>query len=73
MNVLHDIIPRKARKYVYAAVAAIALVWSLFEASNGDWKQFTGGLIGALVSIMAAGNTPAASTYSAEHGRPLDS
>lgn len=59
MNLLTDVIPAKARKYVYAAVTLAALIWGAFEASQGDWRVFTGSLITALVTATAASNTPA--------------
>lgn len=57
MNVLVDVIPAHARKYVYAAVTLAALVWGAYEASQGDWQVFTGTLIAALVTATAASNT----------------
>lgn len=57
MNILTDVIPARFRKYVYAALTLAALVWGVLEASNGDWKQFVGGLIVALTSATAASNT----------------
>ena len=58
MNVLTDVIPAKARKYVYAVIALASLVWGVYEASDGDWKKFVGGLVVALTTGMAASNTP---------------
>lgn len=57
MNILTDVIPARFRKYVYAALTLAALVWGVWQASNGDWKQFVGGLIVALTSATAASNT----------------
>ena len=57
MSILTDVIPAKARKYVYAAVTLAALIWGAFEASQGDWRVFTGSLITALVTATAASNT----------------
>lgn len=55
---LTDVIPPKARKYVYAVIALAALVWGCYEASGGDWRLFVGGLIVALTHATAASNTP---------------
>ena len=56
MNPLTDVLPPKARQYVYAAVALAALVWSAWQVSGGDWQEFVGGLITALVTATAASN-----------------
>lgn len=58
-NPLTDVIPAKARKYVYAVIALASLVFGVWQASDGDWKAFVGGLIVALVNATAASNTPA--------------
>lgn len=55
-NPLVDVVPAKARKYVYAALSLAALGWSLYQASDGDWKQLVGGLIVALTGATAASN-----------------
>lgn len=57
MNPLTDLIPAKYRKYVYAVVALAAFVYGVYEASNGDWKQFAIGLVGAAASALAHANT----------------
>lgn len=56
MNPLTDVIPPKARKYVYAALTLAAIAWSVFQASGHDWQSFVGGLIVALVNATAASN-----------------
>jgi hypothetical protein len=56
-NPLFDVIPAKARKYVYAVLALAAIVFSAYQASNGDWAQLVGGLIVALTGATAASNT----------------
>lgn len=65
MNVLTDVIPAKARRYVYAVVTLAALIWGAFEASQGDWRVFVGSVITALVTATAASNT---STHEPRHG-----
>lgn len=62
MNPLTDIIPAKARKYVYAVITLAALVWGVYEASGGDWKKFVGGLVVALTTATAASNTASQNT-----------
>jgi hypothetical protein len=59
MNPLTDVIPTKARRYVYAALTLAALVWGAYQVSDGDWKSFVGGLIVALTTATAASNTSA--------------
>ena len=56
MNPLTDVIPAKARKYVYAVVTLAALVYGAVEASNGDTRALIGSLIAALVTALAASN-----------------
>jgi glucose dehydrogenase len=60
MNPLVNVLPPKVRQYVYAVLALAALVWGVYEASDGDWKLFVGGLIVALVNGTAASNTTTA-------------
>ena len=65
MNILTDVIPPQARKYVYALVALASLVWAAYEASGGDWTAFIGGLIVSLSSAMAGSNV--APGYTGQH------
>lgn len=57
MNPLTDLIPARYRKYVYAVVALAAFVYGIYEATNGDWKQFAIALVGAAASALAHANT----------------
>jgi hypothetical protein len=57
MNPLFDIIPAKARKYVYAAVALAMLVWGAYQAANGDWKVVVGSIVATLTAGLAHANT----------------
>jgi hypothetical protein len=52
-----DLIPASWRKYVYAIFALAALCFGVWQASKGDWEQFTASLLAALVSGLAHGNT----------------
>lgn len=56
MNPLTDLIPAQARKYVYGVLALVALVFAAWQAADGDWATFAGGLITALVNALAASN-----------------
>jgi hypothetical protein len=58
-NPLTDVLPAKVRRYAYAVLFVAALVFSVVQASDGDWKQLVGGLITALYGAVAASNTPA--------------
>jgi hypothetical protein len=60
MNPLYEVLPAKARKYVYAVLSLAALVFSVYQASGGDWVLLVGGLITALTAATAASNTPVA-------------
>lgn len=57
MNPLTDLIPAKYRKYLYALVSLAAVVYGVYEASNGDWKQFAVALVGLAASALAHANT----------------
>lgn len=57
-NPLTDVLPAKARKFFYAALFLAALVFSAYQASEGNWVEFAGGLIAALGGGTAASNTP---------------
>ena len=59
MNLLTDVLPAKARKYVYAALALAAIVLGVWQASDGDWLLFAANLLGALGFSTAASNTKA--------------
>jgi hypothetical protein len=66
LSLLADVIPAKARKYVYAVVATALFVYSLWEVSGGDIKSFLIALGSAAVTALAAANTPAAPAEVAE-------
>lgn len=56
-NPLTDAIPDALRKRLYALAFLAALVFTVYQAADGDWKQFVGGLLSALVTLLAASNT----------------
>ena len=58
MNPLTDVLPATARKYVYAVLALAALCLGAYQASGGDWLEFSVLLLGALGFGTAASNTP---------------
>lgn len=49
-------IPAKARLYVYALLTVAALALSAYKASEGDWIEFAGILLGSLGFGTAASN-----------------
>jgi hypothetical protein len=55
-NPLTDVLSPTARRYVYAVVTLAALVWGAYQVSGGDWREFAGALITALVTATAASN-----------------
>lgn len=59
MNPLENIIPARYRKLVYALLSLAALVFGIYQASQGDWTLVIGGLLTALTSGTAASNTNA--------------
>jgi uncharacterized membrane protein YccC len=58
-NPLSDLLPPTVRKYVYGVLFLAALVFGIWQASQGDWAVFAGSLIASLVYLLAASNTPA--------------
>ena len=59
MNPLNDVLPPQIRRALYAIFFVGALIFGIWQASQGDWVEFTGGLLTALVNLLAASNTPA--------------
>lgn len=57
MNPLFDIIPARARAYVYAAVALLMIAWGAWQAADGDWKVAVGALVTTLTAALAHANT----------------
>lgn len=58
-NPVRDVLPEKVRLVLYAILFVVALVFSIYQASEGDWKLFTGSLLTSLLGLLAAGNTRA--------------
>lgn len=59
MNPLANVIPAQYRRYVYLVAAAALFIYGLWQVSAGDIKTFAISLASALVSGLAASNTPA--------------
>lgn len=59
INPLNELIPARYRKYLYSLAALAALIFSVWQASEGEWKTFAAGLFATLVPLLAASNTPA--------------
>ena len=56
-NPLTDVLPPAVRQKLYAVLFVAALVFAAFQAADGDWKQFAGGVLTALLGATAASNT----------------
>lgn len=57
MNPLVDVLPPQVRKVLYAVLFVAALIFGLWQAAEGDWAEFVGGLLTSLLGLMAASNT----------------
>lgn len=57
MNPLQDVLSPIVRKYLYAILFVAALVFAAFQAADGDWAVFAGGLITSLLGLLATSNT----------------
>ena len=51
-------LPRPVRLVLYAVLGLAALVVAAYKASEGDWLEFTGLLLGSLGFSTAASNLP---------------
>ena len=56
-NPLTDVLPPKARKYLYAVLFVAGIGFACYQASGGDWLAFAAGLVTALGGATAASNT----------------
>lgn len=57
VNPLYDVLPQALRKIVYAILFVAAGIYAIFQAADGDWKQFVGGCLVFLVGLLASSNT----------------
>jgi hypothetical protein len=55
-NPLKDLFPPQVRQALYALLSLVLLVWSIWEANNGDWQTAVPAIIAALIPLLAAGN-----------------
>lgn len=55
-NPLVNVLTPAVRKWLYALLFLAALVFSLFQAADGDWLVFAGSLITSLLGLVAASN-----------------
>lgn len=58
MNPLTNVLPARVRQIAYAVLFVASLVFAVYQASDGDWATFAGGLVSALLGAVAASNTP---------------
>jgi hypothetical protein len=56
MNPLTNVLTPKARGVLYAILTVLAIVFAAYQASDGDWVEFAGGVITALLGLTAASN-----------------
>lgn len=56
-NPLTDVLPRKARKVIYALAFLALLIYSAWQGAEGDWEQAIGSFLTAFVPLLAASNT----------------
>ena len=56
-ELLRDLLPAKVRLWIYLVLAVAALVFTVWQATEGDVVEFIGGLVTALSGALAAGNT----------------
>lgn len=55
-NPLTNVLTPRVRAVLYAALFVGALAFAAWQAADGDWLQFVGGLITALLGATAASN-----------------
>ena len=55
-NSLQKVLSPKVRLWLYVIVALTLLVFSAWQVAEGDIALFLGGLLAALVNVLAAGN-----------------
>lgn len=59
MNFLVDIIPPKARRYVYGGLSLLALIYGAWQAAGGDWRAALTSLVTSAATALAHANTSA--------------
>lgn len=57
-NPLTEVLPSKARKILYAVGFVALVIWTVVQGAEGDWSKVVGGVLAALLPLLAASNTP---------------
>jgi len=60
MQFLVDIIPPKARRYVYGGLSLVGLIYATWQAAGGDIRATIAALVGSAVTALAHANTNSA-------------
>lgn len=55
-TILTEVVPRRARQAIYLVAALGGLVLGLWQAAEGNWAIFAGGLFTSAQALLAAGN-----------------
>lgn len=58
-NPLENIVPAPYRKTVYAVLSLAALIFGIYQATEGDWGLFVASVLTSLTTGTAASNTNA--------------
>lgn len=56
-NPLTDVLPAKARKYLYAVLFVASLGFAAWQAADGNWVEFFSAIVVALFGATATSNT----------------
>lgn len=56
MNPLTNVLTPRARGVAYAVLTVLAIVFAAYQASDGDWVEFAGGVLTSLLALTAASN-----------------
>lgn len=57
-DTLTELLPRKVRLWLYVIASLTSVGVAAWNAANGDWNVFIGSVAAALVTALAARNTP---------------
>ena len=69
-NILHEVLPRKARLVIYIIVALALLALTAYKTADGDLFEAGLTLLGALAPALAAGNITPEPEYQGRHEAP---
>lgn len=56
MNPLTNVLTPRARGVLYAVFTVLAVIFAAYQASDGNWIEFVGGVLSALLTLTAASN-----------------